>query len=131
MPSYEFRCLDCKQRFEVYLSYKEYGRQEIHCTNCNSLSVQRQIGRIRIAQSEESRLEKMADPANLAGLEDDPKALAKMMRQMGSEMGEDMGPEYDEVLDRLESGQSPDEIESSMPDLDPEGGGMGGGLPDL
>ena len=131
MPSYEFRCLDCKQRFEVYLSYEEYSRQEIHCTNCNSLSVQRQIGRIRIAQSEESRLEKMADPANLAGLEDDPKALAKMMRQMGSEMGEDMGPEYDEVLDRLEFGQSPDEIESSMPDFDPEGGGMGGGLPDL
>ena len=92
---------------------------------------QRQIGRIRIAQSEESRLEKMADPANLAGLEDDPKALAKMMRQMGSEMGEDMGPEYDEVLDRLESGQSPEEIESSMPDLDPGGGAMGGGLPDL
>ena len=73
----------------------------------------------------------MADPANLAGLEDDPKALAKMMRQMGSEMGEDMGPEYDEVLDRLESGQSPEEIESSMPDLD-DGGGMGGpDLPDL
>ena len=131
MPSYEYRCLDCKQRFEVYLSYEEYGKQEIHCTNCNSLSVQRQIGRIRIAQSEESRLEKIADPANLAGLEDDPKALAKMMRQMGSEMGEDMGPEYDEVLDRLESGQSPEEIESSMPDLDPGGGAMGGGLPDL
>ena len=40
------------------------------------------------------------------------KQLAKMMRQMGSEMGEDMGTEYDEVLDRLESGQSPDDIES-------------------
>ena len=131
MPSYEYRCLDCKRRFEVYLSYEEYGKQEVQCVNCNSLNVQRQIGRIRIAQSEESRLEKMADPANLAGLEDDPKALAKMMRQMGSEMGEDMGPEYDEVLDRLESGQSPEEIESAMPDLEPDGGTPGAGLPDL
>jgi hypothetical protein len=42
-----------------------------------------------------------------------------------------MGPEYDEVLDRLESGQSPEDIESAMPDLDPDGGAMGGGLPDL
>jgi putative FmdB family regulatory protein len=128
MPSYEYRCKDCKQRFEVYLSYDEYGKQEVRCVNCNSLDVQRTIGRIRVARSEESRLENLADPANLAGLEDDPKALARMMREMGSEMGEDMGPEYDEVLDRLESGQSPEEIESSMPDLD-DAGGMGG--PDL
>jgi putative FmdB family regulatory protein len=125
MPSYEYRCKNCKRRFEVYLSYDEYGKHEVHCVNCNSLEVQRTIGRIRIAHSEESRLENLADPANLAGLEDDPKALARMMR----EMGEELGPEYDEVLDRLESGQSPDEIESSMPDLDAEGGGMGG--PDI
>jgi hypothetical protein len=52
-----------------------------------------------------------------------------MMRQMGSEMGEDLGPEYDDVLDRLESGQSPEEIEAAIPGLDSEGGGMGG--PDL
>jgi hypothetical protein len=42
-------------------------------------------------------------------------------------MGEDMGPEFDEVIDRLESGQSPEDIEGSMPDL---GGGpddYGGG----
>ncbi len=132
MPSYEYRCLNCKQRFEVYLSYDEYGKQKVQCNNCNSQKVQRTIGRIRIAHSEESRLENLADPANLAGLEDDPKALARMMRQMGSEMGEDLGPEYDEVLDRLESGQSPEEIEAAMPDLDPEGSGMSdSGMPDF
>lgn len=126
MPNYEYRCLDCKRRFEVYLSYDEYGNQSVQCAYCNSEDVQRRIGRVRIAKSEESRLENLADPSSLAGLEDDPKALAKMMRQMGSEMDEDLGPEYEEVLDRLESGQSPDEIESSMPDLGSEGG-MGGG----
>lgn len=126
MPKYEYRCLDCKRRFEVYLSYDEYGKQSVQCTYCNSEDVQRRIGRVRIAKSEESRLENLADPSNLAGIEDDPKALAKMMRQMGSEMDEDFGPEYDEVLDRLESGQSPEEIESSMPELGSEGG-MGGG----
>ena len=127
MPSYEYRCLDCKRRFEVYMSYAEYGEKHVHCAYCNSQEVQRRIGRIRVAHSEESRLENLADPANLAGLEDDPKAMARMMRQMGSEMGEDLGPEYDEVLDRLESGQSPEDIESSMPDLGSEEGDMGGG----
>ena len=132
MPNYEYRCSECKRRFEVYLSYEEYGVQGVRCAYCNSEDVQRQIGRIRFARSEESRLENLADPSNLAGLEDDPKGLARMMRQMGSEMDEDLGPEYDEVIDRLESGQSPEDIEDSMPDLGSEGGGMGGGgFPDL
>ena len=132
MPNYEYRCLDCKRRFEVYLSYEEYGVKSVRCAYCNSEDVQRQIGRIRFARSEESRMENLADPSNLAGLEDDPKGLARMMRQMSSEMDEDLGPEYDEVLDRLESGQRPEEIEEAMPDLGSEDGGMGaGGFPDL
>jgi hypothetical protein len=54
-----------------------------------------------------------------------------MMRQMSSEMGEEMGPEFDEVVNRLEAGQSPEEIESAIPDLG-EGGGGGdfGGMDD-
>ncbi|HLE52845.1 MAG TPA: FmdB family zinc ribbon protein [Anaerolineales bacterium] len=126
MPNYEYRCLNCKRRFEVYLSYNEYGKQSLRCPHCNSEQVQRRIGRIRFARSEESRLESLADPSSLAGLEDDPKAMARMMRQMSSETGEDLGPEFDEVMDRLESGQSPDEIEEAMPDMETGGAGMGG-----
>jgi hypothetical protein len=36
---------------------------------------------------------------------------------MGKEMGEDLPPEFDEVVGRLESGQSPEEIEKEIPDL--------------
>jgi putative FmdB family regulatory protein len=125
MPNYEYRCLNCKRRFEVYLSYSDYGKQALRCPHCSSDQVQRRIGRIRFARSEESRLENLADPSSLAGLEDDPKALAQMMRQMGSEAGEELGPEFDEVMDRLESGQSPEEIEAALPDLGSESGGMG------
>ncbi len=129
MPNYDYRCLNCKRRFEIYLSYQEYGEEVVRCPHCESEQVQRRIGRVRIAHSEESRLENLADPANLAGLEDDPKAMARMMRQMSSEMGEELGPEFDEVVDRLESGQSPEEIEESLPDMGGPGGmgGMGGG----
>ncbi len=125
MPYYEYRCLNCKRRFSVFLKYDEYGKKSVQCPHCSSEQVQRRIGRIRVARSEESRMENMADPASLAGLEDDPRALGKMMKQMGSEMGEEMGPEFHEVVDRLEKGESPEEIEQSMPDLGGEGG-MGG-----
>jgi len=126
MPLYQYRCLDCKKRFEIYMSYSEYGTRPVACTHCGSSNVQRRIGRIRFARSEESRLESMADPSALEGLEDDPRALGRMMRQMSQETGEEMGPEFDEVIDRLEAGQSPEDIEEAMPELSEEGG-MGGG----
>lgn len=124
MPDYQYRCLNCRKGFEIYLSYDEYGSRAVICPNCGSDDVKRKISRIIFARSEESRLEDLADPSALEGLEDDPQALGKMMRKMSSEMGEDMGPEFDEVIDRLEAGQSPEEIEKAVPDL-------GDGSPEL
>jgi putative FmdB family regulatory protein len=126
MPTYQYRCLDCRKRFEIFMSYADYGQRSITCPHCGSARIERRIGRIRIAKSEESRLDDIADPSSLEGLEDDPRALGRMMRKMGSEMGEEMGPEFDEVIDRLEKGQSPEEIEKELPDLGAEGGPMGG-----
>jgi putative FmdB family regulatory protein len=133
MPTYEFQCLDCEKRLNIFLSYDEYGTKEITCPHCHSKNIQRKISRIRIAKSEDSRLENLAsdfsDPAALESLEDDPKTLGRMMRKMSREMGEDLGPEFDEVINRLEKGQSPDEIEKAMPDLGGDNDlGGGGGL---
>jgi hypothetical protein len=81
-----------------------------------------------MAKSEESRMDSLSndfsDPSALAGLENDPPAMGRMMRKMGKEMGEEMPPEFSEVVDRLEKGQSPEEIEKELPDLD------GGEMPD-
>ena len=126
MPNYQFHCLECKKRFEIFQTYAEYGEKPVICPHCQSADVQRRIGRIRIARSEDSRMEDLADPSALAGLEDDPQAMGRMMRKMGREMGEDLGPEFDEVVDRLEAGQSPEDIESDLPDLGEGDGDLGG-----
>ena len=69
-------------------------------------------------RSEESRLDDLADPSMFADLdENDPKSMARWMRRMGQEVGEDLGPEFGEVIDRLEAGESPEDIETAMPDL--------------
>jgi putative FmdB family regulatory protein len=117
MPTYEYRCHNCRRRFDIFMSYQEYGAQRVTCPHCQSDNVRRKIGRVRVARSDESRLENLADPSNLEGLDEDPRALGRMMRQMSSEVGEEMGPEFDEVVSRLERGQSPDEIEKELPDL--------------
>ena len=127
MPNYPYRCLDCKRRFEVFMTYAEYGQKPVNCIHCGSPHVQRRISRVRFARSEESRLEDLSDTSDLEGLEDNPQALGKLIRKMGQEMGEEVGPEFGEVVDRLEKGQSPEEIEKDLPDLGEMGAGLGGG----
>ena len=67
-------------------------------------------------------MESMADDfTGFESMDDDPKEMARMMKKMGNEIGEELPPEFNEVVDRLESGQSPDEIESAIPDMEDVG----------
>jgi putative FmdB family regulatory protein len=121
MPTYDFICNTCHQSFDVFLTFAEYGKKTVTCAHCDSHNVRRRMTKVRIAKSEDSRMDSMAnDFSGFEGMEDDPRAMGRMMRKMGSEMGEDLPPEFDEVVDRLEKGQSPEEIEKEIPDL---GGG--------
>ena len=112
MPTYDYICLDCKKRFDLLMSYSEYGTKPAACSHCGSQNTRRRMTRVRIAKSEESRLEGLgdfSDPSALEGLEDDPQALGRMMRKMGSELGEEPPPEFDEVVDRLDALFAPPE----------------------
>lgn len=135
MPSYEYRCKNCQRRFEIVMTYQEYGQRQVSCPHCHSDQVERRIGRIRLTRMDEARMEDLMDPAKMGDFENDPKAMGRMMRRMSSELGEDMGPEFSEMVNRLESGQSPEEIESSMPELADEIGRRSsmddGPMPDL
>ena len=118
MPTYDFLCNDCKKRFEIFLTYAEYGKKPAPCAHCGSVNTRRRMTRVRIAKSSDTRMENVeSEFESFAGMEDDPKALGQMMRKMGNQLGEDLPPEFDDVVDRLESGQSPEEIESALPEL--------------
>lgn len=118
MPTYDYLCLDCNKRFAEYQTYEDYGSVDVKCAQCEGSNLQRIIGRVRFARSEESRLESLADPSEWGDIdENDPRSMARVMRKMGSELGEDLPAEFEEVVDRLEAGESPEAIEASMPDL--------------
>ena len=118
MPTYDFICNNCNQRFDVFMTFAEYGKKTVKCIHCSSKNVRRRMTKVRIAKSEETRMESMADDfSGFEGIEEDPKAMGQMMRKMGNQMGEDLPPEFDEVVDRLEKGQSPEDIEKAIPDL--------------
>ncbi|MBI3287388.1 MAG: zinc ribbon domain-containing protein [Chloroflexi bacterium] len=114
MPIYEYRCLNCKRRFSLLRSFSDESAPQ--CPRCESREVKRLISRVAVLRSEESRLESLADPSHFADVdENDPRSMARSMRRMGQEMGgEELGPEFDEMVDRLEAGENPEEIESSL-----------------
>ena len=131
MPIYEYRCQKCRRRFSVFWrTYSEIDTESVVCRHCGSREVTRLVSRVRVLRSEDSVTEDMSDPSAWGDFdENDPKSMGRFMRKMMNELGDetgDLGPEFEEVIDRLEAGQDPEQIEKDMPDLLGEGGGPGG-----
>lgn len=124
MPIYEYICQDCKRRVSLFFrTFNDAGHATPVCPRCGSQRLIRRISRVAVVRSEESRLESMLDTDWIGDLdENDPRSLARFMRRMSNELGEDLGDEFEEVVERLEAGESPEEIEKHMPELAGEGG---------
>ena len=56
MPTYDYTCRDCGKHNSIYQAYEEYGVVSDVCQYCGGEKVERIIGRIRVARSEDSRL---------------------------------------------------------------------------
>lgn len=63
--------------------------------------------------------------------EDDPQAMARMMRRMMDTTGMSMGEGMEEAIRRMEAGEDPDKVEEEMGDVldaeDPFGAGASPG----
>ncbi len=128
MPVYDYRCGACRKRSTVFFRSFSAVTEPV-CPHCGSAQMAKLPSRVATIRSEEDRLEALADPSALSGIdEDDPKSVAAWARKMGSELGEDLGDDFDEMVDAMERGDDP-----SMMD-DPMGGGdddFGGGGDDF
>ncbi len=124
MPIYEYTCKSCKRRMS-FLVLKPASFKPV-CKYCKGKELEQLFSRFSSPKSEEQRLESLADPSSLGGLdENDPASVARWMKKMGREMGEDMGEDFDEMAeeaareaasgpgggeDDLGSGDSPDDL---------------------
>lgn len=104
MPIYEFECRKCKRKFgALVLSRGRLG--EVRCKSCGSPELERLWSRFSSPKSEEARMESLADPSSLAGLdENDPKSVTRLMKKMGREMGEDLGDDFDQAVEEEMAG---------------------------
>jgi putative FmdB family regulatory protein len=101
MPIYEYECRDCHKKSSFLIMNLEREIPELRCKKCNSPGLDRIVSRVNVVKSEEARMESLADPSKLGGLdENDPQSVARWMKKMGKEMGEEMGGEdFDQMVD--------------------------------
>lgn len=120
MPIYEYRCQQCGKKNE-FITFRVSEQVPDTCRHCGSELLRKIPSRVRVRLSEETRMEKLADPARLGGLdENDPKSMARWMKSMSREMGEDLGEDVDamveEAMEEEASGHSPAGPDSSLDD---------------
>ncbi|MHC1771853.1 MAG: FmdB family zinc ribbon protein [Flexilinea sp.] len=112
MPSYDYICTDCKKHFTLFFTFEEYGKKIVRCTRCGSVRTERRIGRIQTIFGDRPTFnqdyvnDKSSDAAD-----EDPRTMGKMMRKLQEQSGEQMDPEFDEVVGRLEKGDSIESID--------------------
>jgi putative FmdB family regulatory protein len=104
MPIFEYQCRACHRKFSALVMIRA-RESEVHCKHCGSADLERLWSRFAAPKSEDARLESLADPSALGGLdENDPRSVAKFMKKMGAEMGEDFGGDIEQAIEEEMAG---------------------------
>ena len=118
MPIYEYDCHNCQTQVTVlFLSFSEAERKGAVCPNCGGTNLTRRLpSRVSVISGETgAESQSTASGTTQSGvIKDDPKQLAFEMRQASARAGQDLGQDFNEVATRLEKGESPSSIESSL-----------------
>lgn len=121
MPIYEYRCLDCR-RISDFLLLRVDEEFTPVCKRCGSANLTRVLSRVNVRLSEETRLERLADPSMWGGVdENDPQSVARLLKKLGPELGEDFPGDVDQMVEEaMESeGREKEEAAGTGPeDLD-------------
>ncbi|HEY8601949.1 MAG TPA: FmdB family zinc ribbon protein [Thermomicrobiales bacterium] len=125
MPIYEYRCPDCGRKVSLFFRSFSAVNDSEPCPRCGGTRLKRLMSRVAVHRGSGSADDtgEQFGGDEFGGIldnldENDPRALARAMRQMSAEMGEPVEPEMEEALGRLEAGEDP---ESVMGDLDEQG----------
>jgi len=114
MPSYDYQCKNCGERFSLfYKSYAAYDAAEKSCPNCASADLARIINRVSVATPSRD-YRKMSSGEMLSVLESgDSRQVGEMFNQIG---GSDprLGKEFHDTTKKLLDGESKDKVERDL-----------------
>ena len=106
MPIYEYQCQDCQRRTSIFVRSVSSPAGGA-CEHCGGAKLSRVMSKFAVHGGRVN----LDDPSSMDGIdESDPRAVARLMRQMGEESGEAMEPGFEEMIGRMEAGESPDSL---------------------
>ncbi|MBS0633806.1 MAG: FmdB family transcriptional regulator [Verrucomicrobia bacterium] len=154
MPIYEYYCAENHTVYQFYAKTLKQGRTIPKCPDNPAYRLQKMVSGFAVTSggksdvpppvaggsdpAEDSRLEAAARAmeSEFAHVdENDPKAMARMMRRMAELSGEKINGEAEEMVRKLEEGADPEALEEQlggeaachMPDPYDDGMGLGEG----
>ena len=103
MPLYEYRCQECRRRSTV-LVRSMFSTPDPTCEHCGGGNLTRLISKVSFRRSWGESLDWAPDSGYPTDADqDDPRQMAQWMRRMQREMGEEVTPEFDQMMEELES----------------------------
>ena len=122
MPIYEYRCKSCRRKVSAYVKGFS-GTPDVACSFCGSKDLLRLFSTFAMVRTDSAVYDDILNDSNLVNrmMANDPKALVEWSRRMGGTEGEKT-PEYQEMIERMGSGESVEGVMSDMQqkDLDAE-----------
>ena len=99
MPLFDYRCSQCNKRFTQLVGMTADSKPPA-CPACGSEDVKKLISRFTRIKGDDERLDGFEDAALSA--EDNPRAMRRLMSEMGKELGEDGEEDIDGLVDEAE-----------------------------
>ncbi len=114
MPTYDFRCKTCGERFNLlYKTFADYDAATPECPHCNSEELSRLITSVAI-QSPTRDYTQMSSKEMLSVFESgDSRQVGEMFDQVGAGDPK-LGAQYHETTQKLLKGESMDQVEKDL-----------------
>ncbi|MGI5835301.1 MAG: FmdB family zinc ribbon protein [Chloroflexota bacterium] len=107
MPIYEYRCADCGHVTSI-LVRTIGGEYTPKCEDCGSASMTRNVSRPGLIRSRNGNTQTgLLQPVN-------PREAIRRMGDMYNSSGSDPGRGFNEVVRRVEAGDSPNELKEAI-----------------
>ncbi len=109
MPIYEYVCKKCRHKFSVLVRGAGEASNAA-CPRCHCVETSRVFSTFSVRSKTDKDVyeEILGDEQLTRGmLSGDPTALARWNKKMSQGLEQESGPEYDEMLERMEAGETP------------------------
>ena len=107
MPIYEFQCAACSRKFRKLVGMTAQATPP-QCPRCASTDLNRLISRFARVRNEDEALDNLADEMESMGDSEDPKAIRRLMKEMGGALDEDLSEDFEQMMSEGDGGDAAD-----------------------